>query len=216
VFAGWAGLAAAASLQFDTVPGEPAPISGTVGRALTLDGARLSTPRPSRVFVYRTGDFGIPTGGGFCALASGFTCKGRATLRFDTPVSGLMFDAFFAGRGDRARVTAFAGNVRLGSVLVRRDGLVDLSRFEGVTRITFRDRSTREGTGIAWGNFRHDDPVTPVPLPPAGVMMAATMLLVAGGAARLRLRQPRPETRPHGRPHSRPHGRPDSRTAAWS
>lgn len=146
----------------------------------------------SAIFVYRTGDFGIPTGGGFCALANGFVCKGQATLTFDQPVTGLAFNAYFAGPGDQARISAFAGTALLRTVVVRRNGPIDLSVLQGVTQVTFTDESTPSGTGIAYADFQYTPQpppppppppeVTPVPLPSAGVMMLISIVLLTGRA----------------------------------
>jgi hypothetical protein len=181
----WAGVAAAATLRFD-VPGPAGPVKGVVGTSLAVTDAVLTAGTGSDLFIYRSGDFGIPKGGGFCALSSGFVCRGQATLTFEQPVNGLSFNGRYAGRGDRARVSVFAGDVLLRTVVVRRNGRIDFSDLEGVTAITFADASRRFGTGIAYARFRYTlqpPPVTPVPVPPAGAMMIASLALLAGRAA---------------------------------
>jgi hypothetical protein len=174
-------------LRFDTVPGSTAPVSGVVGGSLGLAGATLAATSGSPLFIYSSGDFGLPTGGGFCAIVTGFVCKGRLTLTFQQPVFGLTLNAFLVGPGDQSRISAFAGSVLLSTVVVRQNGLIDFSALQGVTRVTFSDESARFGTGIAYGDFRFTvqppPVVTPVPLPPAGAMILASLALLAGRAS---------------------------------
>lgn len=194
---GMAGAATAATLRFDTVSGAPIAASGAAGASVALTGATLVAAPGSQLFLYRAGDFGFPAGGGFCALGQGFFCKGQATLIFAQPVTSLTLDAFFVGNGDRAVVSAFAGDELLRAVDVLGNGLIDFRGLQGVTRISFIDQSASFGTGIAYGNLRYTlqppppppppEPVlAPVPLPATGVMLLAALGLMAGQVFRSR------------------------------
>ncbi len=195
LLAGWTGAVSASTVVFDRLPGSGAPVSGVVDGSLGLDGATLTPGSGSRLFIYRAGDFGLPSGGGFCALTTGFVCRGTATLTFARPITGLTFSAFFAGAGDQTAITAFAGSRLLTSLVARQNGLIDFSALQGITRITFADQGFGGSTGIAFGAFDYvlqpppppppPPPVAVVPLPATGAMLLAAVAgLAARGAAR--------------------------------
>ena len=133
---------------------------------VVFPGATLTNLDGYEVFLYRSGEFGMPEGGGFCALSPGFECRGDTLLAFESPVNNLMFESFFVALGDRASLEIYRGDELLSEVRVdRQNTKVDLSEFGDVTSIFFDSRSTRAAAGLAYGAFTFE--VAEVPLPPA-------------------------------------------------
>lgn len=169
-----------ANLSLDAFPG------GVNEASLDLGPAVLVETSGGKIFVYRTGDYGVPKNGAFCALVAG-KCTGDFTLDFDTPITDLIFSGFFAKPGDSAIVSLFDGDLMIytGRLFGNSTGTIrfDFREIEKLTRVRIEDSSGLQTGGIAYGNFgfnAYEAPVTPVPLP-------APLLLMAAGLAALAL-----------------------------
>jgi hypothetical protein len=162
------GRAFAATLDFDAHP------SGIAASPLTFETAAISESSGGALFVYGTGDFGMPARGGVCALQTGFSCTGDVSLLFIGPVSNLSFKGHFASVADRATISVFSGDTLLGFMLVsgNADGRIeiDFGETSGITRVQIENLSGPVGKGIAYGEFDFDvdtpNAPPPPPLPP--------------------------------------------------
>ncbi len=140
--------AGAATLDFAIFPRAktPGPLQFSDVATVQSDGA---------LFVYGSGDFGMPNTGGICALQSDFTCTGKFSLLFIGPISDLSFKGFFAGSSDQAVVTAYAGDQRLATQLVLGNASeqfdVSFAVFSGITRVDVAVSSTGPARGSPTG-----------------------------------------------------------------
>lgn len=162
----------AATLSFDGYE------SGENGDTLKLGVANLRLLKGASSFVYQTGDFGVGTGGGFCAVTADFTCKGKARIDFKNPIENLRFRSYFAGYGDKTLIKVFREGKRVITFNIRRDGRIDLTKFRNINRLVFVDKSKPGGTGMAFGTFafRVVKPAV-VPLPGSLLFMATVLML---------------------------------------
>ncbi len=162
----------AATLSFDSYE------SGENGNKLELGAANMRLLKGANAFVYQTGDFGVGTGGGFCAVTSDFTCKGKAQIVFKLPVENLRFRSYFAGYGDKTLIKVFREGKRVVTLNMRRDGRIDLTKMRNINRLVFVDKSKPGGTGMAFGSFgfRVVEPEV-VPLPGSLLFMATVLAL---------------------------------------
>ncbi len=202
-----------------TPPGpSPAPASAPVPRSLDFGafpaGSRSSPLQfqdviaaglnGSDLYVYHSGDFGMPTGGGVCALSSSFACTGDLEFAFLVPISGLTFDGYFATPSDSVLVSLFSGGTLLTSELFRGNDtgtiLFDFSAFQKIDLVTILDRSNAQTKGMAFGNFQYtywqppqaSPPPAAVPLPGSGAMVITGLLaglaLAVGGRRSARVK----------------------------
>lgn len=159
------GQACAATLDFNFFP------SGVAAAPLQFPTAAISESSGGALFVYGTGDFGMPARGGVCALQTEFSCTGDVSLLFIGPVSNLTFKGFYGEVADRATISAYSGDELLAFLLVsgNADGQVDVDfgGISGITRVQIENLSGLDGKGIAYGdfNFDVDPPGTPPPSP---------------------------------------------------
>lgn len=169
------GQACAATLNFDFYP------PGIATEPLRFSTAAISESSGGALFVYGTGDFGMPARGGVCALQTGFSCTGDVSLLFVGPVSNLTFKGYFASVADKATISAFSGDILLGFMLVsgNADGRLDIDfgGTSGITRIQIENLSDPIGKGIAYGDFNFDldppDAPPPQQIPPVALSFDA-------------------------------------------
>jgi hypothetical protein len=175
-------------IGFDSLASGVGPSSAKLGKiTITAWGT-------DRLFVYRSGDFGMPTNGGFCAYDLSGRCMGDATLDFGGPIDDLTFAGFWAKLTDGVFVSLFNGAelVYAGLFMGTTSGTIrfDFSQYGTLTRLTLQDRSNVLTKGMAFGDFRYREvtiapPPDPEP-PPAPVPLPAPLLLLGtllGGLA---------------------------------
>lgn len=144
----------------------------------------MSLLRGEGIYLYHSGDFGMPDSGGVCALTPGFSCTGDLMISFLQPVTDLTFNGYFAAPADSVLVSVFGG----GGLLAREQvwgnatGILafDFSSLGRIDRLTIEDRSNPLTQGVAFGNFRYNlweppvkpssGPSTPPPSPPPSVV----------------------------------------------
>jgi hypothetical protein len=173
-------------------PGPPAPPPPPIGLsfdALTsglneglLDlGPALLSADGGKLFVYRTGDFGMAPRGGFCAFTTAQDCMGDFVLDFKSPIYELSFDGFFAKLTDGAIVSLFDGDTMLytGRFAGSSGGTIrfDFTEFTQITRLIVEDDSDPETRGIAYGSFRYLEVAT-IPLPASAILLLAALGLL--------------------------------------
>lgn len=157
---------------------------------LRVDPAIITNTSGGDIFVYHSGDYGLPEGGGFCALNRfDFSCTADISIEFLAPITELTFSGFFAGPTDAAFLTLFDGTDTVFQGLFTGndvDGLIlfDFSWLSRITRILIEDRSIFASGGIAYGNFEFeyytDDPViSPVPLSASGLFLLGGLAMLA-------------------------------------
>lgn len=153
----------AATLNFDTLP------SGQTTTPLSMPNVAISESSGGALFVYHTGEFGMPAGGGVCALQSDFSCTGDVSLLFIGPVKNLKFKGLFATGTDRATIAAYAGDTLVTYAVVSGGSEgefdVDLSKASGITRLKITDRSDATSRGISFGGFGYDPDSGGIPGP---------------------------------------------------
>lgn len=138
----------------------------------------------SDLYVYHSGQYGMPAGGGTCALKANFTCTGDLELAFLLPISGLTFNGYFAAASDSVLISLFSGSTLLFSQQYWGNStgtlFFDLSAFSKIDLVTIQDRSTLLTKGMAFGNFRYSywqpPVVVPPPPPPATVPQPGSWL----------------------------------------
>jgi hypothetical protein len=159
-----AGQLAAATLNFDTTR------SGVSIDPLTFPEATIMPKGGQGLYVYHSGLFGMPIGGGICGLQAGFSCTGDISIMFKNPVSNLKFRGYTASVSDGATVTAYSENTVIGNLLVSGTASeqidIDFRGLSGITRVDFFDRSNPVSRGIAYGNFNFDIDLPKPPTPP--------------------------------------------------
>lgn len=181
-------------LNFDDLPQRINPTSVLRDEPMTI-----TNTSGGKIFVYHSFDYGLPVGGGFCALALGdFNCTSDISIDFDVPISKLTFAGFFAGSKDAVFVSIFDGDENVFDGFFQGndiDGLInfDFSWLSRITRILLDDRSDLSSKGIAYGDFKFEyykvEPA-PVPLPATGSVLlfglAMLVLLHCGAFGRPR------------------------------
>jgi hypothetical protein len=154
----------AATLNFDSHP------PGVATAPLRFPDVLISHGNGGALFVYGTGDFGMPVGGAVCGLQTDFTCTGDVSLLFIGAVSDLKFSGFDASISDKATISAYSDDYLLSVLLISgtSDGKIDIdfTGVSGITRIEIADHSSTLSRGIAYGSFVYDpDPPGPPPPP---------------------------------------------------
>lgn len=154
----------AATLDFSVFP------KGATTDTLNFPGVAVVESTHGSLFVYGTGDFGMPDTGGLCGLQADFTCTGGFSLLFIGPVSNLTFKGYFATSSDGSLISAYSGDALLGRQLVSGGSsgtfVVDFSGLPGIDRIDIASTPTTADNGIAYGDFDFEilPPDTPPPL----------------------------------------------------
>lgn len=184
-----------------TPPGpSPAPASAPVPRSLDFGafpaGSRSSPVQfkdvivaglnNSDLYVYHSGDYGMPTGGGVCALSTSFTCTGDLEFAFLVPISGLTFNGYFATPSDSVLVSLFSGSTLLTSQQFWGNDtgtiLFDFSTFQKIDLVTILDRSNAQTKGMAFGNFQYTYWQPPqASVPPAAVQLPGSGAMIFTG-----------------------------------
>lgn len=157
---------------------------------LKVDPATITNTSGGDIFVYHSGDYGLPEGGGFCALERfDFSCTANLSIVFAAPVTELTFSGYFAGSTDAAFLTVFDGTDAVFQGLFTGNdvnGLIlfDFSWLSRITRIWIEDRSRFDSGGIAYGDFEFeyykDKPViSPVPVSASGLLLLGGLAMLA-------------------------------------
>ncbi len=154
------GLSAAAStVDFDAVP------PGERSRPFQTQSVVVQSGAGSTLFIYNSGDFGMPRLGGFCMLGSDFSCSGNGMLLFSDPVSQLSLRSRFVGRGDRATLRAWSGPTLVDEHTVTSDEIFSF-KGEGITRMEITGRRSPSG-GVAFSSVsfvKAEEPPAPSPV----------------------------------------------------
>ncbi len=170
--------------------------SGVGPRSVLLGKIRITAWGSDRLFVYRSGDFGMPLNGGFCAYDKSGRCMGDVTLDFGGPIADLTFSAFWAKLTDGVFVSLFNGVelIYSGLFMGTSSGTIrfDFTQYGTLTSMTLQDRSSVLTKGMAFGGFRYREvtivpPPPPPDPPPAPVPLPAPLLLLGGGLGALAL-----------------------------
>ncbi len=141
----------------------------------------------AKIFVYRSGDFGIPKNGALCAFQAS-ACVGDFVLDFAQPIVELMFSGFFAKTSDSSIVSLFDGDALIYSNQFFGNSdetiLFDFSTLGKVTKVSFTDASNASTRGIAYGKFSYrvySEPETPaaVPIPATAFLLITSLLLLS-------------------------------------
>ncbi len=158
------GQFTAATLNFDIIP------FGVTDSPVVLANATVANTKGEGLYIYNSGLYGMPLGGGVCGLQTGYSCTGDLSLSFSNPISNLKLRGYTASLTDGAKITAYAEDVAVGTLLITGtvNEQVDVSfkGLSGITRLDIFDRSNPVSRGIAYGDFYFDiDPPKP-PGPP--------------------------------------------------
>lgn len=154
--------AVAATLDFNVFT------KGTTNDDLNFPGVAVVQSTHGSLFVYGTGDFGMPDTGGLCGLQADFSCTGGFSLLFIGPVADLTFKGYFATSSDGSLISAYSGDALVGRQLVTGGDsgtfTVDFSGTPGIDRIDIASTPTTADNGIAYGDFNFE--ILPPDAPP--------------------------------------------------
>ncbi len=168
--------ASAATIDFDQFP------AGQTAGALDFAGVVNVSSSTGSLFVYNSGNFGMPAQGGVCGLTSVFTCLGTLSFSFAQPVEQVSFGAYFVGAGDASSVSAYAGTTLLGQLSVNAGGQYGFGALSGITNLVFADLGSLSG-GVAYGGFTYVNVPPPPPPPPPAVPLPGALGLQASAVA---------------------------------
>ena len=73
----------------------------------------MTTEDGSQIFVYESGQYGLPESGGLCGFDTGFWCTADLYFDFFEEIADLEFETFFFGGDDKILAQIFAGDVLL-------------------------------------------------------------------------------------------------------
>lgn len=157
---------------------------------LKVGPATITNTSGGNLFVYHSSDYGLPDGGGICALERfDFSCTADLSIVFEVPITKLTFSGYFAGSTDAAFLTVLDGTETVFQGLFTGNddnGLIifDFSWLSRITSILIEDRSSFDSGGIAYGNFEFeyykDKPVvSPVPLSASGSLLLGGLAALA-------------------------------------
>ena len=158
--------------------------------SLKVGPATITNTSGGNLFVYHSSDYGLPDGGGICALERfDFSCTADLSIVFAAPITKLTFSGYFAGSTDAAFLTVLDGTETMFQGLFTGNDdngviLFDFSWLPRITSILIEDRSDFDSGGIAYGNFGFeyykDEPViSPVPLSASGFLLLGGLTVLA-------------------------------------
>lgn len=139
------------------------------------------------LFIYHSGYYGMPEGGGFCALDVDFSCTGDISIVFDEPITDLIFSGYFAASTDAVYLEVYYGTELIYESLYTGNDIDGIILFDltglTLTSIFLYDASSLETGGIAYGGFEFDyaseaKPVAAVPLPASALLLLGSLVVL--------------------------------------
>lgn len=116
----------------------------------------------------RVGNWAAGQADGFCFVINdsyNTMCRADGEIVFTSIVNNLLFDVDDWHTGDSVLISAYNGDIRVGSLSATSNGILDFSSFGAITRLYFDDSSSYDSRGVGYSTFVFDTVSSTVPEP---------------------------------------------------